>query len=118
MNGCGNTNYHRSVVRMCGHINVSSSELLGLESRQPERSMILHSCQNEVLLRVESKFVDLSRLSQSIEDLLSATTFDRLILWGAVRIENISRRQAHIRYLCSTVLPSLYPHDISFHVFA
>ncbi len=96
----GSTGHHRDVVCMCDTSIVSSSELLGLESQQPERSMMLLSCQKEVVLLVESKFVDLSHLSQSIEELFSATTCDRLILWGAVRIENISRRQAHIKYVC------------------
>ncbi len=88
------------VVCLCGTINISSSELLGLKSQPLERSIMLLGCQKEVVLLVESEFVDLSHLSQSIKELSSAASRDRLILWGAVSIENVSRRRVNIRYAC------------------
>ncbi len=93
-------------IRLCDIINISSSELLGLKAQPLERSVMLLGCQKEVVLLVESEFVDLSHLSQSIKELSSTPIRDSLIIWGAVSIENVSRRRVNIRYVCSTVVPS------------
>ncbi len=95
----------RDVVCLFSTINISPSELLGLESYPLQRSIMLHGCNKEVVLLVESEFVDLSQLSRCIEELSLTCSYDTLIMWGTVSIENVSRRRVHIRYdVCYVLL--------------